>query len=236
MKKSILNAATALALLFAASSILTSCKKKDDSDTTKPVVTLNGSSTEYSVLNAAYTDPEATATDDKDGSLTSKIVVTGSVNKDITGTYTLTYSATDAAGNTGSASRTVIVYNEASDYLGGSKTTATFNYNVTENCDSIIDNFTQTISISTTINRRVHFSKFADYTNNTSIYANVTSNSIDLPSQTGNDIGSNSEDHVFAGTGSINTSTYAITLNFTNTNNSVSPPATTNCTHIYTPN
>ena len=56
-----------------------------------------------------FTDPGATATDDVDGDLTSKITVSGSVDTTTAGVYTLTYSATDAAGNTGSASRMVTV-------------------------------------------------------------------------------------------------------------------------------
>eukprot|EP00493_Phyllostaurus_siculus_P009139 UN09253 len=37
------------------------------------------------------------------------VVVTGEVNSDVPGTYTLTYTATDAAGNAGTATREVIV-------------------------------------------------------------------------------------------------------------------------------
>lgn len=58
---------------------------------------------------AAFTDPGATATDAVDGDLTPKIVETGSVDTCTPGLYTITYSATDAAGNIGSASRVVSV-------------------------------------------------------------------------------------------------------------------------------
>lgn len=56
-----------------------------------------------------FTDPGATATDSVDGDLTSKIVETGSVNNATAGLYTLTYSATDSAGNIGTVSRVVTV-------------------------------------------------------------------------------------------------------------------------------
>ncbi|MCR4276445.1 MAG: DUF5011 domain-containing protein [Candidatus Parcubacteria bacterium] len=78
-------------------------------DTTAPVVTLNGSATMSLTVGDTFTDAGATATDNVDGDLTSKIVKTGSVDTATAGSYTLTYSATDAAGNTGSASLTVTV-------------------------------------------------------------------------------------------------------------------------------
>ncbi len=78
-------------------------------DTTPPVVTLNGAATMSLTQGGTFTDPGATATDNVDGNLTSKIVETGAVDAATIGSYTLTYSATDAAGNTGSASRAVTV-------------------------------------------------------------------------------------------------------------------------------
>jgi hypothetical protein len=44
------------------------------------VITLNGSASMSIVQGSTFTDPGATATDDRDGNITSKIVVTGSVN------------------------------------------------------------------------------------------------------------------------------------------------------------
>ena len=43
----------------------------------------------------------ASATDNVDGDLTSKIVVTGAVDASSAGTYTLKYDVSDAAGNAG---------------------------------------------------------------------------------------------------------------------------------------
>ena len=76
-------------------------------DTTAPVVTLLGSATVSIDVGADFTDPGATATDDRDGELA--VTVTGEVDTNTAGTYTLTYSASDFAGNTGTATRTVIV-------------------------------------------------------------------------------------------------------------------------------
>ena len=77
-------------------------------DTTAPVITLtNGDigTTNYTVeRGTTYVDPGATT--DTGETVT---VNTSQLNMAVTGTYTVTYSATDADGNTGTANRTVIV-------------------------------------------------------------------------------------------------------------------------------
>jgi len=78
-------------------------------DTTAPVITLNGASTIDLNVGETYTELGATATDNVDGDLTSSIVVSGSVNTNISGTYTVTYSVSDAAGNSALVDRTVNV-------------------------------------------------------------------------------------------------------------------------------
>ena len=78
-------------------------------DTTPPVITLNGSSTIQLNIGENWTDPGATATDDVDGDITSSITTSGTVNTSSVGTYTLTYSVEDAAGNSSSTTRTVVV-------------------------------------------------------------------------------------------------------------------------------
>jgi endoglucanase Acf2 len=75
-------------------------------DTRPPVITLIGASTVNHEQGTTYADPGATAIDDVSGSV--PVTVTGTVG-DVAGTYTLDYTATDAAGNTASARRTVIV-------------------------------------------------------------------------------------------------------------------------------
>jgi hypothetical protein len=72
-------------------------------------VTLRGSAAMQITVGDTFTDPGATATDDVDGDLASHITVLGTVDAATAANYTLTYSATDAAGNTGSASRIVTV-------------------------------------------------------------------------------------------------------------------------------
>ena len=78
-------------------------------DISSPNITLNGNSNIELIIGDAYTELGATATDDVDGNITGSIVVTGSVDTSTTGNYTLTYTATDNAGNSSSVNRTVIV-------------------------------------------------------------------------------------------------------------------------------
>ncbi len=79
-------------------------------DTVKPIITLNGSANMSVFQGSGFTDPGATATDDRDGNVSSKIVVSGSVNTGAAGTYTLSYNVKDAAGNSATTlTRTVTV-------------------------------------------------------------------------------------------------------------------------------
>ncbi|KRT57715.1 protein of unknown function (DUF5011) [endosymbiont of Ridgeia piscesae] len=79
-------------------------------DTVAPVITLNGgSSVTREAGPVAYSDPGATASDDRDGDLSANLQASGSVDHATAGTYTLTYQVADAAGNQATATRTVIV-------------------------------------------------------------------------------------------------------------------------------
>jgi hypothetical protein len=78
-------------------------------DTIAPVVILVGDAAMEIVQGEDFVDPGATATDETDGDLTSVIVISGSVDTITSALYTLTYSATDTAGNTGEVSRVVNV-------------------------------------------------------------------------------------------------------------------------------
>ncbi len=72
-------------------------------DTVFPVITILGDNPATVELGGTYTDAGATS----DGGET--VSSSGSVDTNTVGTYTITYSATDAAGNTSTATRTVNV-------------------------------------------------------------------------------------------------------------------------------
>lgn len=70
------------------------------SDTTPPVITLNGDATVNLTVGDTFTDPGATATDDTDGDISGNIMVGGdAVDTNNAGTYVITYNVSDAAGN-----------------------------------------------------------------------------------------------------------------------------------------
>jgi hypothetical protein len=66
-------------------------------DTTAPVITLIGANPLLIANGGTYTDPGASVTDNVDATRT--IYGTGTVNTAVAGDYTVTYNATDAAGN-----------------------------------------------------------------------------------------------------------------------------------------
>src|SRR2546425_391059 len=68
-------------------------------DTTPPVITLVGSNPITVQFGSTYTDAGATATDNIDGAITSRIVTVNPVNTGVAGTYFVTYNVKDAAGN-----------------------------------------------------------------------------------------------------------------------------------------
>ena len=78
-------------------------------DTTLPVVTVIGNSILNLNVGDTYTEVGATAYDDVDGDISAKIITTGTVNTSVAGTYTITYTVSDTAGNIGTATRTVVV-------------------------------------------------------------------------------------------------------------------------------
>jgi len=78
-------------------------------DTTPPQITLNGPAAREIDQGATWIDQGATATDETDGNLTSQIQVQGTVDTNTVGTYTVSYSVSDAGGNEAHVSRIVTV-------------------------------------------------------------------------------------------------------------------------------
>ena len=76
-------------------------------DKTLPIITLNGSSTLTLVVGSTYNELGATALDETDGVVS--VQTTGTVNNNVVGSYIITYTASDVAGNTATITRTVSV-------------------------------------------------------------------------------------------------------------------------------
>lgn len=163
-------------VLTAGTLVFTGCQKDD---TTAPQVTLNGGD-QTIALQGTYTELGATATDDKDGSITP--TVSGTVNVNKAGVYVITYSATDAAGNVGEATRNVTVKNDAAAWAGtyaGSETDVNGLY--TYKHDVIV-------TADEEVNNRIWITPLGDFANN-KVRADVKGTNLDIPTQTVTGVG-----------------------------------------------
>jgi len=102
------SATTTTSTTTTASSTTATTTATTTPDTTAPVITIAGSDV-ILTEGDTYTDDGATALDDTDGDLTDALTVDNPVDTTTPANYTVTYSVTDAAGNTVTAERTVTV-------------------------------------------------------------------------------------------------------------------------------
>ncbi len=86
-------------------------------DTDPPVITLNGAPEIILDIGSTYVDPGASATDNVDGAVTP--VVDDPVDTTVVGTYVVTYTATDKAGNAAVPVTRTVRVEPASDVSGG---------------------------------------------------------------------------------------------------------------------
>lgn|GEM_PF-1097699 len=87
-------------------------------DRIAPTITVLGANPLEVTQNTAFADPGATANDNVDGDISSRVQVIGNVDTSTLGMYTLTYRVSDQAGNQAEATRTVRVVS-ASTGTGG---------------------------------------------------------------------------------------------------------------------
>jgi surface protein len=98
-------------IFFTLLSLLSACGSGSEegaaSDSQAPVISLNGNNPFIQNEDAAYTEAGANAQDNLDGEI--DVVISGSLDTTTAGTYAITYTATDEAGNQATATRTIIV-------------------------------------------------------------------------------------------------------------------------------
>ncbi|MDF2558015.1 MAG: in like serine protease [Bacillales bacterium] len=128
-------------------------------DNTKPVI--SGATSKTIALNAPF-DPYSgvTATDNLDGNITYKIVVTGTVNVNVKGVYQLTYTVSDSSGNVGTVSRTITIDNTMPVISGATSKTIALNapfdpYVGVTATDNVDGNITYKIVVTGTVNVNV---------------------------------------------------------------------------------
>ncbi|MCI7551527.1 MAG: polysaccharide deacetylase family protein [Actinomycetaceae bacterium] len=78
-------------------------------DANPPQIALNGEQHIALEAGTSFEDPGVCAQDDVDGDLTTQVNVQGEVDMMTVGEYTLTYTVSDASGNTAETTRTVTV-------------------------------------------------------------------------------------------------------------------------------
>lgn len=81
-------------------------------DKTSPTITLKGNQSQTIYIGESWKEPGYTAADNCDNDLTSKVVISGSVNTNKVGTYKINYTVKDSTSNTFSIDRTVKVINK----------------------------------------------------------------------------------------------------------------------------
>lgn len=82
-----------------------------------PEISLHGDNPMKLHVGDTYIEPGASAYDSIDGDLSDKIVITGEVNTNKAGTYTITYSVTNSLGQTTTAERKVHVFKVNDDVV-----------------------------------------------------------------------------------------------------------------------
>ena len=78
-------------------------------DVVPPEIVLKGETSLTLTEGGTYTEPGFTATDDVDGDITDRVEISGAVDCDTPGTYTITYTVKDSFGNVTTVTRTVKV-------------------------------------------------------------------------------------------------------------------------------
>jgi len=88
-------------VLVSVLALTTQCKKDEEEapDTTPPIITLKGANPLMVDKNSTFVDPGYTATDDKDGDISSNVKTDGTVDTSVEATYYIKYNVSDAAGN-----------------------------------------------------------------------------------------------------------------------------------------
>ena len=91
-----------------------------DTGNQAPVITLIGGNPISISVGSQYVEPRATVRDPEDGDISQMLIITGSVNTSVVGTYTIFYNATDTQGLSATGvTRSVLVYAVTSGGGGG---------------------------------------------------------------------------------------------------------------------
>ncbi len=137
-----------------------------NTDTTKPVIRLNGDSSITLEVKSSFNDPLASVSDNKD--INVNLITSGVVNTGVLGTYTLRYNAIDNAGNRADeVVRTVRVVDTTKPVvtlIGSSTVRVKQGETYTEPGMNVSDNYDSSNQIQQTISGSVNISTVGTYT------------------------------------------------------------------------
>lgn len=85
-------------------------RKVKVADISAPTINLNGDKNIYIKKGEPYVEAGYTANDNVDGDVSSSVKLSGGVDTETTGNYSITYEVSDKAGNVANVSRNVCVY------------------------------------------------------------------------------------------------------------------------------
>ena len=128
-------------------------------DFVKPTLKLKGSVIHKISYGSKYVDPGYSASDNYDGDLTKKVVVSGSVDVNKIGTYKVTYTIVDSSGNKIVKTRSVKVIDNVAPSLtlsGGNSIKIKLNSDYNEYGYTALDNYDGDITDSVYVNGKVN--------------------------------------------------------------------------------
>jgi hypothetical protein len=199
-------------------------KKDDESCTYVPIISLNGPAQITIELGDTYEELGATATN-KDGSTVNVVIEASSdeVNTAVTGTYTITYSATNDYGKS-SVTRTVNVVVGSSSWVGS--------WVVTDDCSNTRFPLHANPEISLSGGNGLLIENKFDYLSVIfgTATATIDNEVITVPEQT---YSNNGVTIIFSGTGTMNATGTSFTINYSYNNTTPLIGGSGTCTATY---
>lgn len=205
MFKTLINTNYIIISSFFAVSLLifsTSCTKENDDaaaatnqqvvteDTIAPLISLKEPGNNTTVFGTEYTDPGVNVTDNVDKNV--EVTASGQVDEFSAGEHTITYTATDDAGNTAKTSRIITV--DAAEFLQGT-------YHV-DDSDPQVSLYTSEITNSYTQYNKIYIDFFAWF-DGAEVTATLEGTSVTIEQQDIPSVGIDNKDRTFKGSGSF---------------------------------
>jgi hypothetical protein len=142
-------------------------------DTTAPLISLIGDSNLTIEAGESYTENGASATDNLDGDISSEILISGSVDTSLLGSYIISYNVSDENANAAATlTRTVVVVDTSPpviSLLGDAEITIERTEEFDDEGASAFDNLDGDISTSITLSNNLNINLVGSYTINYSI-------------------------------------------------------------------